>query len=188
MNIDSALERLKSGNDNFMNNKLSNLNQDSARRNDVVSGQNPFAVILTCSDSRVVPELIFDTGIGELFIIRVAGNIANASSIASIEYAVANLSVPLVIVLGHQNCGAVTSALADGDYGENLNHLLGHIKPAITEAKTKVVDAVSTLHVKLTSEKLVSGSKTITDAIENGTTKILPSFYSLDTGKVYFDI
>jgi carbonic anhydrase len=154
----------------------------------VVSGQSPFAVVLTCSDSRVVPELIFDTGIGELFIIRVAGNIANTSSIASIEYAVANLNVSVVMVLGHQNCGAVTSALSDGNIGKNLDHLLQHIKPAISEANSKVVDAVSTLHVKLTAEKLISDSKIISDAVESGAIKIVPSFYSLDTGKVYFAI
>ena len=109
--METELKRLKLGNDNFVNNELTNSNQDSVRRNDVVGGQKPFAVVLTCSDSRVVPELIFDTGIGELFVIRVAGNVANTSSIASIEYAVAHLNVSLIVVLGHQNCGAVTSAL-----------------------------------------------------------------------------
>ena len=103
MSIESNLNRLKSGNTNFVNDNLNNDFQDSSRRKAVVDGQNPFAVVLTCSDSRIIPELIFDTGIGELFVIRVAGNIANPSSIASIEYAVAHLNVKLIVVLGHQN-------------------------------------------------------------------------------------
>jgi len=186
MNIDSVLELLKSGNDNFVNNNLSNSNQDSARRRDVVGGQNPFAIILTCSDSRVVPELIFDTGIGELFIIRVAGNIASTSSIASIEYAVAHLNVSLVVVLGHQNCGAVTSALAGGDNGKNLAHLLHHLEPAISQSESNIVDDVSTLNTKLTVEKLISDSTIISNAVKNGKTNIIPAFYSLETGKVNF--
>jgi len=97
----NPLKRLKSGNAAFINDSLNNDLQDSSRRKDVVDGQNPFAVVLTCSDSRVVPELIFDVGIRELFVIRVAGNIANPSSIASIEYAVAHLNIKLIVVLGN---------------------------------------------------------------------------------------
>jgi len=127
----NALERLKTGNTNFINDNLNNDLQNSSRRRAVISEQNPFAVVLTCSDSRVVPELIFDTGIGELFIIRVAGYIANTSSIASIEYAVAHLNVKLIVVLGHQNCGAVTAALVNNNNGKNLDHLLNFIQSAI---------------------------------------------------------
>lgn len=186
MKIDDALKRLQSGNLNFINDNLSNLNQDSNRLSDVISGQNPFAVILTCSDSRVVPELIFDTGIDELFVIRVAGNIANTSSIASIEYAVAHLDVNVVVVLGHQNCGAVTSALNNGDGCQNLDHLLNFIKPAIAESTSKTVDDVSTIHSKLTVNKLVSDSTIISDAVNKNKIKVVPAFYSLETGKVSF--
>ena len=98
----------------------------------MIDGQKPYAVILTCSDSRVVPELIFDTGIGELFVIRIAGNVASPSSIASIEYAVTHVDVKLIVVLGHQNCGAVTAALGGVDNGKNIDHLLNFIQPAIS--------------------------------------------------------
>jgi len=149
----NPLERLKSGNANFVNDLLNNDSQDSSLRKDVVSGQHPFAVVLTCSDSRVVPELIFDTGIGELFVIRVAGNIANPSSIASIEYSIAHLDVKLIVILGHQNCGAITAALAGANNGKNINHLFDFIQPAIAASDNKDVDDVSHIRTKLTAEK-----------------------------------
>lgn len=180
------LDRLKTGNANFVNDNLNNELQDSSRRKDIVDGQNPFAVILACSDSRVVPELIFDTGIGELFVIRVAGNVANTSSIASIEYAVAHLNIKLIIVLGHQNCGAVTAALAGNNNGNNLDHLLSFIQPAIADSGSKDVDEVSHIHAKLTAEKLIVESNIIANVIENNALKIIPAYYNLETGQVDF--
>lgn len=182
----NPLDRLKIGNSNFVNDNLNNDLQDSSRRKDMVSGQHPFAVVLTCSDSRVVPELIFDTGIGELFVIRIAGNIANTSSIASIEYAVAHLEVKLIVTLGHQNCGAVTAALAGGDNGKNLDHLLNFIQPAIADSESKDIDDVSYAHAKLTTEKLIKDSSIIANSINTKNTKIVTAFYSLETGQVDF--
>ena len=151
-----------------------------------MDGQNPFAVVLTCSDSRIVPELIFDVGIGELFVIRVAGNIANTSSIASIEHAVAHLSVKLIVVLGHQKCGAVTAALEGSDNGKNIDHLFGFIQPAISISDSKIVDDVSYIHTKLTAKKIIADSSIIAKAIEDNTLKIIPAYYSLKTGQVTF--
>jgi carbonic anhydrase len=182
----NPLERLKTGNTNFANDTLNNDNQDSIRRKKVVGGQKPFAVILTCSVSLIVPELIFDPGIGELFVIRVAGNIANPSSIASIEYAVAHLNVKLIVVLGHQNCGAVTAALAANDYGKNLKHLLSFIQLAIIDSGSKHVDDVSPVHAKLTAEKLIIDSSIIAKAINNDALKVIPAYYSLESGQVDF--
>jgi len=182
----NVLERLKSGNTNFANDTLNKDNQDSVRRKKVVDGQKPFAVILTCSDSRIVPELIFDTGIGELFVIRVAGNIANPSSIASIEYAVAHLNVKLIVVLGHQYCGAITAALANNDDGKNLKHLLNFIQPAISESNSNKTADVSHLHAKLTVEKLIIDSSIIKTSIDNNALKVIPTYYSLETGQVDF--
>ena len=182
----TALERLKVGNTNFINDDLNNEFQDSSRRNALIDGQNPFAVVLTCSDSRVVPELIFDTGIGELFVIRVAGNITNTSSIASIEYAVAHLEVKLLVVLGHQNCGAVTAALAGDDNGKNIEHLFSFIKPAITASNNNDIDNVSHIHAKLTAEKLIADSSIITKAVDDSALKIIPAYYNLAPGLVAF--
>lgn len=185
-NWGNALERLKTGNTNFVTNSLNNDLQDSLRRKEVVDCQHPFAVILTCSDSRVVPTLMFDTGIGELFVVRVAGNVANTSSILSIEYAIANLNVKLIVVLGHQNCGAVTAALCSKDNEKNLNHLLSFIQPAISNSDIKEVDEVSYIHARLTAEKLMKESSIITNAVNTGDTKIIPAYYNLETGQVDF--
>ena len=134
MSTDEVISRLKTGNDNFVTDKLDGKLQDSSRRNDLTGGQQPYAIVLSCADCRVVPELAFDTGLGELFVVRVAGNIANSSSLASMEYAVAHCGSKVIVVLGHQSCGAVTAAVGGGDNGYNLNHLLSHITPAITAA------------------------------------------------------
>ena len=182
----NAVERLKSGNTNFVNDTLNNDFQDSSRRKDVIDGQNPFAVVLTCSDSRIVPELIFDIGIGELFIIRVAGNVSNPTSIASIEYAVAHLNVKLIVVLGHQSCGAVTAALAGVDKGNNIDHLFSFIKPAISMSDSKKIDDVSHIHAKLTADKLIKDSSIISKTIEDNALKIIPAYYSLESGQVDF--
>ncbi|MCK4903318.1 MAG: carbonic anhydrase [Candidatus Marinimicrobia bacterium] len=185
-NWQNVLDRLKSGNTNFVNDTLNNKLQDSIRRKEIVDGQNPFAVVLTCSDSRIVPELIFDTGIGEIFVIRVAGNVANPSSIASIEYAVAHLDIKLIIVLGHQNCGAVTAALARGNSGRSINHLLNFIHPAISLSDSKKVDDVSHIHAKLTAEQLIAQSYIIAKAIDNNALNIIPAYYNLESGQVDF--
>ena len=182
----NALERLKSGNTKFVNDNLNCKFKDSFRRKEVLDSQNPFAVMLTCSDSRIVPELIFDTGIGELFVIRVAGNVANPSSIASIEYAVAHLGVKLIIVLGHQNCGAVTAALTGGNNGKNIDHLLNFIQPAISVSDSKKVDTISHIHAKLTAEKLIADSSIITKAVDDSALKIIPAYYNLASGLVDF--
>ena len=131
MNWEEALEKLRIGNDHFVNDKLDRKLQNSQRRHELTDGQYPDAIILSCADSRVVPELAFDTGLGELFVVRVAGNVANASSIASIEYAVANLGTKLIVVIGHESCGAVVAAIKGGDNGPNLNTLLGYVQPSI---------------------------------------------------------
>ncbi len=180
-----ALERLKQGNERFVADKLDGELNDSARRSQLEGGQQPYAIILSCADSRVVPELTFDTGLGEIFVIRVAGNIANTSSIASIEYAVAHLGVNLIVVLGHESCGAVGAAVAGGDNGHNLNMLLAHINPAINACPDGGVNDVVKKNAEITSGDLVSRSSIIADAA-NTRLKIMPAFYNLGSGKVDF--
>jgi len=187
MSISEVVDRLKAGNQRFVADKLDGQLQDSSRRAQLTSGQLPYAIVLSCADSRVVPELAFDTGLGELFVVRVAGNIANSSSIASIEYAVAHVGSRVIVVLGHQSCGAVTAAIAGGNNGYNLNHLLSHITPAIaaSEEGAEVNDVVKT-NAKLTADELETRSKIIRDAVKLGTVKIVPAYYNLDTGAVDF--
>ena len=187
MTIENVVSRLQEGNSRFINDNLQHALQDNSRRSELTGGQQPYAIILSCADSRVVPELAFDTGIGELFVIRVAGNVANSSSLASIEYAVAHLNTQVIVVLGHQSCGAVTAAVQGGDNGYNLNHLLSHITPAIaaSDSGAEVNDIVRT-NAKLTAQELANRSAIIQGALNSGNLKILPAYYNLDSGKVDF--
>lgn len=187
MTISEVTQRLKDGNARFVTDSLDGKLQDSSRRNTLVSGQEPYAIVLSCADSRVVPELAFDTGMGELFVVRVAGNVANNSSIASIEYAVAHCGSQVIVVLGHQSCGAVTAAAAGGDNGHNLNHLLSHITPALAASGegASITDIVKK-NAELTAQELVSRSSIISSFVADGKVKILPAYYNLDTGKVDF--
>ena len=187
MTIDTIIERLKEGNNRFVADKLDGKLQNSARRNELTGGQSPYAIILRCADSRVVPELAFDTGLGEIFVIRVAGNIANTSSIASIEYAVAHLKTKVIIVLGHESCGAVTAAVNGGDNGYNLNHLLSHITPAINACPEGTeVNEVVKKNAEITGDELQNRSAIIKGAINSGDLKIVPAYYNLDSGKIDF--
>lgn len=187
MTSQEIIERLKAGNARFVKDHLDGKLQDSNRRNALVGGQNPYAIILSCADSRVVPELAFDAGLGELFVVRVAGNIANSSSIASIEYAVAHIGSKVIVVLGHESCGAVTAAVNGGDNGYNLNHLLSHITPALaaSEPGSSVNDVVKT-NAQLTAKELETRSGIISSAVADGKLDIVPAYYNLDTGKIDF--
>jgi len=181
------LQRLKEGNKRFVSDGLDGKLQNSSRRKDLTSGQDPYAIILSCADSRVVPELAFDTGLGELFVVRVAGNIANTSSIASIEYAIAHIGSPVIVVMGHESCGAVTAAVAGGDNGYNLNHLLGQIYPAVIASKKNAdLSDVIIKNAKLSVADLQNRSAIISEAVENGKLTIVPAYYHLDTGVVEF--
>jgi carbonic anhydrase len=187
MNPDQILARLQEGNQRFQQDQLEGKLQNNARRVDLTGGQQPFAIILSCADSRVVPELAFDTGLGELFVVRVAGNIANTSSIASMEYAVAHLNTQVIVVLGHESCGAVTAAVHGGDNGYNLNHLLAHVAPAISAAgdDATIADVVKK-NAELTAQELITRSPIIGEAVNDGKVRIVPAYYELGSGKVVF--
>jgi len=166
--IPEVIERLKTGNQRFVADKLDGKLQDSNRRSSLTGGQEPYAIILSCADSRVVPELAFDAGLGELFVVRVAGNVANTSSMASIEYAVAHIGSPVIVVLGHESCGAVTAAVNGGDNGHNLNHLL--VKK----------------NAQLTKKELINRSDIIKNAVDAGKLSIESAYYHLGSGEVTF--
>ncbi len=183
-----ALDRLKEGNARFVKDSLQHSKQDSERRGQLTKGQHPFAIILSCADSRVIPEITFDTGLGELFIIRVAGNVANTSSIASIEYAVANLDVKLIAVMGHESCGAVTAAINGVDAGPNLNHLISMIEPAVAQSEESSVNEVVKENARLNARLLVDKSDIIKGAVKEKDVKIVTAYYNLESGIVDFDI
>jgi len=130
--------------------------------------------------------LTFDTGLGELFVVRVAGNVANPSSIASVEYAVAHLGSKLIVVLGHENCGAVTAAIAGGDNGPNLNHLLGFISPMVGSTDDQVNEVVKR-NARHVAAELANNSEILSKALAEGGLKIVSGYYHLGSGEVSLD-
>jgi carbonic anhydrase len=183
---DQALTQLMEGNRRFVARKRLNPHQDGARLTEVAAGQAPFAAILGCADSRVVPEIAFDQGIGDLFVVRVAGNIAITEDIASEEYAVGVLGTPLLMVLGHERCGAVAAALEGGELPGVIESLVFAIRPAVQssqgEAGDRLTNAVKA-NVRLQVQRL-QNSSVIASAIKAGKLKIVGAYYDLDTGKI----
>jgi carbonic anhydrase len=184
-----ALALLKEGNQHFVNNKLTSYKDClMSARNRSATGQKPFAIILSCADSRVVPELAFDVGIGELFVIRVAGNVANKHTVASIEYAVANLGVNLIVVMGHESCGAITAAMKGKDLGTNLNYLMSYIEPAVKASDNNAdINTVVKKNALLTAESLAGKSDIIKSVMNERDLRVYSAFYNLSSGLVDFD-
>lgn len=189
IDAERALELLRMGNQKYTEDLMTHPNLGESRRFELEGHQAPFAIILNCADSRVVPELIFDRGIGDLFVVRVAGNVSNPSSIASIEYAVAHLGTNLIVVLGHESCGAVGAAMQsypDGDNGPNLNHLLSFIYPAVEAKKGEPIEQVVKCNAQLNAEKMLADSKIIQEYVNSGDLKIESAYYNLASGEVDF--
>lgn len=187
LTIDQILAKLKKGNENFMKDKLSHENEGMARRVELVDGQSPYAIILSCADSRVVPELAFDAGLGELFVARVAGNVANTSTVASIEYSVFALKTKVIVVMGHESCGAVDAAMKGGDLGHNLNMLLAHVTPALAAAKEgDCLNDIVKINARLTAKELENRSDILSNAVKAGDLKIVPAYYNFASGRVDF--
>lgn len=184
---EKALKMLTEGNQRYIEKKLSHPHQTAERILEVAKAQHPFAAILGCADSRVVPEIIFDQGIGDLFVQRVAGNIVDDAIAGSIEYAVEELGVPLLIVLGHERCGAVTAALKGGQVPGHISTLIDAIKPVVEKTKSQpgdMVDNVVRANVKFVVEKLSSYDDVVSQLVKSGKLKIVGGRYDLDTGKV----
>ena len=188
-----ALDRLIEGNRLFLADKLPPLPRNRKRRLEIAKTQTPFAILVSCSDSRVPPEALFGQGLGDLFIIRVAGNTISQEGLGSIEYAVAELGVPLVVVMGHERCGAVAAAVSVVRDGTNFPGAIGDmVQPilpaAITtrDAKDDWVDAAVRQNVVNVVEKLKISGKLIEDPLEAGTLMIVGARYDLDDGSVDF--
>ncbi|MCL2054778.1 MAG: carbonic anhydrase [Oscillospiraceae bacterium] len=190
---DYALALLKEGNKRFVEGKpLSSTNGDTpkARKELYEKGQAPFAVILGCSDSRVPPELVFDVNVGQLFIVRTAGNVADAIAAGSVEYAVEHLKAKLVVVLGHQKCGAVAAAISGGDFGDNIGAIVKEINPSVEKIRAEGGSESLTCrcedeNAKNTAAKL-SKSTILSKYIADGSLKIVCAKYILETGEVSF--
>lgn len=187
LNADQALMRLKEGNRRFITDKTTHPRQDGELRKKLVGGQEPFAIILGCSDSRIPPELIFDQGLGDIFIIRVAGNIIDDVVLGSIEYAAAHLAVPLIMVLGHSGCGAVTATVEGGEVPGHLVSLVEALNPAVEEARGKEGDLVVNA-IRANVELMVDGLKNSEPILEKlvgeGKMEVVGAVYDQESGMV----
>jgi carbonic anhydrase len=184
-----ALERLANGNARFVAGKAVHPDQSVKRRTESAKGQAPFASVLSCADSRLSPELIFDQGIGNLFVVRVAGNTAEPVGIGSLEYSVAVLGSRTVVVMGHEKCGAVAAAVKGGELPGSIGAVTKAIEPAVAEVKGKSGDPVklaTTQNVRDTVKKIRQQSSIISDLEKKGELKIVGAEYTLADGKVKF--
>ena len=185
--INQALQLLIEGNKRFAAMNATHPNQSKERRDEVKGGQKPFAVIVGCSDSRIPPEILFDQGIGDVFVIRLAGNIVDDTALGSIEYAVEHLGTRLIMVLGHDKCGAVTAAVKGGDIPGHIGSIVKAIAPAVKKAKNQSGDLLENAireNVAMAVDRLKSSSSLLAHLVKDGVLKIVGAYYRLDDGKV----
>ena len=187
LSADQALSRLLAGNARFVAHKEQHPDQFLTRRRELISGQHPFAVILGCSDSRVPPELLFDEGFGDLFVIRVAGNIVDDAILGSIEYAVEHLGTKLIVVLGHEKCGAVSAAVASENASGHLSSLVSAIRPAVLSTASSPGDRIHNCvveNVRRVARQIRESEPVLKEATQRGGVKVIAADYELDTGQV----
>jgi carbonic anhydrase len=188
---DEAIERLRQGNARYVNNKPSN-RDFSAGRIARARAQYPIAALLSCADSRVAPELAFDQGVGELFVVRVAGNFVNEDGLASLEYGAKVLGIPLIAVLGHSGCGAVDATIKVLEDGTtlpgHLPSLTDAIRPAVIAAKAKnpanLLAEATAENVRLNVKSLLSAKPILADLAVSGKLKVIGAVYDIATGKI----
>jgi carbonic anhydrase len=189
LSADQALKSLMDGNARFVAAKTAQPSGANAlkRRAELVNGQKPFAIVVSCSDSRVPPELIFDQGLGDIFVIRTAGEVVDAVAMGSIEYAVEHLGSPLIVVLGHENCGAVAAAVSHANEPGHIADVLKAIQPAVEETKGKPGDPVdNAIRAQALDvvKQLQSTGPIIAKSVQSGKVTIVGARYDLHTGKV----
>jgi carbonic anhydrase len=186
---DEALQRLKQGNARFTSGQLANTTPESIAqsRRKVAQGQKPFAIIVGCSDSRVGPEVIFDQKVGDIFVVRTAGEVVDPVGLGSIEYAVAHLGSPLVVVLGHERCGAVAAAVAEAKEPGHIATVLKAIQPAVRQTKGLAGDPVDNAvraQALDVAAQLQAAGPILKEAVQSGKLKIVAARYELESGKV----
>ncbi len=191
---DQALKKLVDGNLRYVENRMTlPKSSDAPAREKLARGQSPYAIVLSCSDSRVPPEIIFDQGLGEIFVVRVAGNVPDPIVLGSIEYGAEHLKSPLIVVLGHRRCGAVTAAVdAEGSPEGNIGAILKAIAPAVAQArkeapgkdKAALVETAVIDNVKRVAQSLTHDSPVLHELAREGKIRIVGAEYDLDTGKV----
>lgn len=183
---EQAIAKLKEGNERFVNDKSEVTNVDSATRKSLEAGQHPFATVVACSDSRVTPTTVFNQGLGQIFDVRLAGDVVDDSALGSIEYAVDHLNTPVVVVMGHEKCGAVTAAYDQVVKGQqahgHIEDLVDEIEPAVNKNGT-VDDAIRQNVVNVVNE--IKADPIVAKAIKEGKVQVVGAYYNLD-GHVTF--
>jgi len=184
---DQALAELMAGNQRYVRHKEQHPDQSSGRRKELEAGQHPFAVILGCADSRVAPELLFDEGLGDLFVIRVAGNIVDDAVLGSIEYAVEHLGTKLIMVLGHEKCGAVSAAVEGGIAPGHIKALVAAIQPSLEEVVKEPGDRIHNCviaNARRVAGQVRESEPILRDAVKKHGVRVVAADYALDSGKV----
>jgi len=185
-----ATSKLKEGNGRYTGGNLQHPGQTAERRAELTKNQHPFATIVSCSDSRVPPEIVFDQGLGDLFIVRVAGNVINDEGLGSIEYSVDHLGTRLILVLGHQSCGAVKAAretiAAKGKAPGHIESLVAAIKPAVEATAKDDLETTVKANVKNVVQALRASTPILKAKVDSGDVQVIGGYYSLDTGAVTF--
>jgi len=191
VNATEALKLLQAGNERFVSGKLNSVTPEELgqRRAALAEGQKPFAVVVCCSDSRVGPEIVFDQELGNIFVVRTAGEVLDAAGIGSIEYAVAHLGSPLLLVLGHEHCGAVAAAVADAKEPGHIADIVNAIRPAVEKTRGLKGDPLENAiraNVQDVIARLQATGPIISEKVKAGALKIVGGVSSLRTGKVEF--
>lgn len=188
---DESLQKLMDGNKRYVDGKLAGKDLSDTKRKELLKGQKPFAIVVACSDSRVPPELLFDQGLGDIFVIRVAGNVVDPIALGSIEYGAEHLHSPLLVILGHSNCGAVKATLETKGKAEgNIGAIVNKIQPAVKVARKKggtadqVLETAIHENVKNVYSDVMSKSKIVPELVHEGKLKIVTAEYMLESGKV----
>jgi carbonic anhydrase len=188
LTADDALAKLMAGNQRYVRHKEKRPDQSLARRKELRTEQHPFAVIVGCADSRVSPELLFDEGLGDLFVIRVAGNIVDDAVLGSIEYAVEHLGTKLIMVLGHEKCGAVSAAVeGGGPAAGHIQSLVVAIQPSVESSGKEPGDSIHNCVVanaRRVAQQVRESEPVLKEAVEKHGVKVVAADYVLDTGKV----
>jgi carbonic anhydrase len=184
---DQALQRLVQGNRRYVAHKPAHPDQSVVRLQELEGGQHPFAVVLGCADSRVPPEIVFDQGLGDIFVIRVAGNVLDDEVLGSIEYAVEHLNSPLLVVLGHEKCGAVQAAVQGGTAPGHITSFVAPIRPAVEQARKLPGDVVSNcvrINVQRVVQQLKASEPILAERVHAGQLKVVGARYDLHSGSV----
>lgn len=187
MNPDQALKKLVAGNKRYAVSRQLHPNQSHQRRTELSDAQKPFAVILGCADSRVPPEVIFDCGLGDIFVLRIAGHVMNDMVLGSIEYAANHLHTPLIMVLGHSKCGSVQAAVSAVGVSGHIVCLTEALQPALDEAYKRggdLVDGAARANAKITADQLKCSEPILCKLVGERKLKIVSAFYCLDSGVV----